>query len=369
MVVTLSVVVPATDAPPTLQRCTAAIAAADGPPPELIVVDAPRHLSAAAARNEGVRRATGDVVVFVDADVEVHADAFTRIRALFEHRPGVTAVHGSYDDRPDQPSTVSTFRNLLHHHVHQHGGGPAETFWTGLGAVRRDRFLAVGGFDEARYRHPSIEDIDLGRRLLLAGDRLWLDPAVQGTHLKRWTLRSMLWTDFARRGTPWVALQLRHRDVSSTLNCGWRHRLSAAACAAGVVGALRGRAVVPAAALLVLLALNRSFYGLLLRRQGPVPALAGVVLHGLHHLAAVAAVPAGLLVGALEQRRPSSSASSASSVSSASSASSVSSVAEADPSSHLVSVEVVHEPLGPSGPTAPARSSRRSSRRAARLAS
>jgi hypothetical protein len=44
----------------------------------------------------------------------------------------------------------------------------------------------------------------------------------------------------------------------------------------------------------VLLALNRQFYALLLRRGGPSMLVAGVVLHILHHLTAVAAVPLGI---------------------------------------------------------------------------
>ncbi len=43
-----------------------------------------------------------------------------------------------------------------------------------------------------------------------------------------------------------------------------------------------------------LLGLNRAFYLLLLRRLGPVQAVLGVGLHGLHHVVSVAAVPAGL---------------------------------------------------------------------------
>ena len=215
-------VVPATDHPPTLATCQAALAASTEPPDEVIVVDGPRSLSASDARNAGALQARGDVLVFVDADVEVHPDALGRIRDAFARDPGLTALHGSYDDSPRASGTVSVFRNLLHHHVHQTGGGPAATFWSGLGAVRRADFLAVGGFDGARYPQPSIEDIELGHRLCEAGGRLRLDPSIQGTHLKRWTLRSMLWTDFARRGAPWVALQLRTGRMASTLNCSWR---------------------------------------------------------------------------------------------------------------------------------------------------
>ena len=162
--------------------------------------------------------------------------------------PRLTALHGSYDDAPSAGGTVSMFRNLLHHHIHQTGAGPAETFWSGLGAVRRTDLLAVGGFDGVRYPHPSIEDIELGHRLAVAGGRLRLDPTIQGTHLKRWTLRSMLWTDFARRGVPWVALQLRTRRIASTLNCSWRHRVSALMCGLAPVAVLVGAALASARA-------------------------------------------------------------------------------------------------------------------------
>jgi GT2 family glycosyltransferase len=299
----LSIVVPATDAPAALSRCLAALAAADDPPDEVIVVDEPVELSAAAARNDGARRATGDVVVFVDADVEVHRDALTRIRAAYAAVPDLVAVYGAYDDAPGTWTTVSAFRNLLHHHVHHEGAGSSETFWTGLGAVRRRDFLAVGGFDEGRYPHPSIEDIELGHRLVDQGARIVLDPAIQGTHLKTWTLRSMLWTDFARRGIPWVALQLRNRRVSSALNLGWRHRLSAAACVAGVIGSIVLWPWFLALATVLLCVLNRGFYALLVRRQGAGRAMVGVVLHALHHLVAAAAVPVGVVAGVLAESR------------------------------------------------------------------
>ena len=151
----------------------------------------------AEARNLGAQRARGDVLVFVDADVVVHADAFHRIRAALEADQGLTAIFGSYDDSPPAPGAVSGFRNLLHHYVHQSSPGPATTFWAGLGAIRRDAFLASGGFDAARYPRASIEDVELGIRLAEAGARIVLDPELQGTHLKEWGLGEMLRTDFA----------------------------------------------------------------------------------------------------------------------------------------------------------------------------
>jgi GT2 family glycosyltransferase len=293
----LSVVVPATDAPPDLDRCTSALAGAHDGPDEVVVVDGPPGLGPAGARNAGAARASGDVLVFVDADVVVHPDAFTRIRKVFADAPELAAVFGTYDDSPAAPGRVSAFRNLLHHHVHHGGAGPAETFWTGLGAVRRDAFLAVGGFDEACFPHPSVEDIDLGDRLVRRGYRILLEPAIQGTHLKRWTLRSMVGTDFARRGVPWVALQVANRRVSSTLNLGWRHRVSALAWLTTLVGAVSRRPTVAAGALGTVVVLNRRFYSLLARRRGPLDAVIGIALHGLHHFVGVVVVPVGIVTG------------------------------------------------------------------------
>ena len=122
-----------------------------------------------------------------------------------------------------------------------------------------------------------------------------LDPSIQGTHLKEWTLRSMLWTDFARRGVPWVALQVRNRRASAALNLGWRHRASALACVVAVASVLRRRPASAALALGAFVGLNRAFYRVLWRRAGGVAAVVGVGLHTLHHLAGVAAVPVGVL--------------------------------------------------------------------------
>ena len=281
----LSAIVPATDAPPTLARCLAAIAAADEPPEEVIVVDEADRPGPAAARNEGARRATGDVLVFVDADVEPHRDAFTRLRAAFAADPGLDALFGAYDDDPADPALVSRFRNLLHHHVHVEGAGPAETFWAGLGAIRRSAF---SGFDAERYPAASVEDVELGLRLTEGGARIVLDPRVQGRHLKAWTLATMIHTDFARRGVPWADLLLERGRGSTALNLGTRHRLSALAA----LGLLARRPRLASAA--ALLVLNRRFYALLLRREGPVRAIMGVGLHAVHHLTGVAAAATAL---------------------------------------------------------------------------
>ena len=106
----------------------------------------------------------------------------------------------------------------------------------------------------------------------------------------------MVRTDFISRGVPWVLLLLRHRGSTTSLNLGWRHRLSALAALGGAVALVLRRPGAVVASGLGLVALNRPFYLLLLRRRGPGEAIAGVFLHALHHLVSIAAVLAGVVL-------------------------------------------------------------------------
>ena len=286
----LSAIIPATNQPPTLERCVKALENGAGVD-EVIVVTTPREANPAEARNIGVHRSTGEILLFVDSDVEVHAGVPARIREAFERDPALDALFGSYDDAPAAKGTVSEFRNLLHHHVHHESPGEATTFWTGLGAVRRDAFDRIGGFDTSL---DWLEDIDLGMRLASDGSRIVLDPTLQGTHLKHWSFAGMVKTDFVGRGIPWVELMLRGGGSSSVLNLGWRHRVSALSAIGGAAGLLARRPLVTAASAGTLVALNHRFYRLLLRRLGLRGAATGVVLHAVHHLVGVAAVPVAI---------------------------------------------------------------------------
>lgn len=299
---TIAVIVPASDDPPTLERAQAALEAGSRTPDRLLVQRGPAT-GPAAARNRGAATSGADVLVFVDADVEVHPDALELIERRFAADPELAAVFGAYDDAPADPGLPSRYRNLLHHHVHVGAAGEAETFWAGLGAIRRERFEEAGGFDAERYPQPSVEDIELGMRLRRAGARIVLDPQIRGGHLKRWTPLSIARTDFARRGVPWARLLLEQGSGSTALNLGRRRRLSAAASVALLALLLARRPRLAAGALAANVVLDRDLYALLLRRGGPKLLLAGISLHQLHQLCAAASVPAALVLHAIDGRR------------------------------------------------------------------
>src|SRR5215216_2534381 len=190
-----------------------------------------RQSGPGAARNFGAQHARGEILFFVDADVVVKPDTLERVAADFINHPEIAAVFGSYDEEPAEKNFISQYKNLFHRFVHQQGCTEAETFWAGCGAIRRDVFLALDGFDVERYPRPSIEDIELGYRMRMKGHRIFLDKQLQGKHLKRWTLKSMLHADIFCRAVPWSMLIFERKGMVNDLNLKTTDRISA-----GLVG-------------------------------------------------------------------------------------------------------------------------------------
>jgi GT2 family glycosyltransferase len=139
----------------------------------------------------------------------------------------LTALFGSYDDAPAATNFLSQYKNLFHHYVHQIANEEASTFWGACGAIRREVFLKLGGFDES-YHQPCIEDIELGYRLKRAGYRIRLLKTLQVKHLKHWGVKSLLKTDFFQRALPWTELILRDRRLVNDLNLKTSSRVSVA---------------------------------------------------------------------------------------------------------------------------------------------
>jgi GT2 family glycosyltransferase len=206
-----------------------------------IVVRSGERRGSAAARNLAAHKSLGKYLVFLDADVTVHQDTLSRIAQSFESDDSLDALIGSYDQHPTATGATSQFRNLLHACVHQRSNPVARTFWTGCGAVKRNQFLAIGGFDES-YQRPSVEDVEFGMRLHEAGGQIRLLPQIKVTHHKTWTLASMVHTDFFSRAIPWTALVRCHglpTDLSFRMADRAAAVLAAGALFAGIVALLR----------------------------------------------------------------------------------------------------------------------------------
>ncbi len=227
----------------------------------------------ASARNIGVREASGEIIIFIDADVVVQPDTVRDIRRIFAGNPEISAIFGSYDDAPSEPDFFSQYRNLMHHFFHQTGSREAQTFWSGFGAIKRQAFTEAGGFDAEKFKIPSVEDIELGYRLRKKGHRILLVPELQAKHLKKWTFYSILRTDFWQRAVPWVEIMMLNPQIEHDLNVKSSQKVSAVLTifllfSLGIAVWQWWFLLIALVNCLGLIAINRKFYIFFWQRKG-----------------------------------------------------------------------------------------------------
>lgn len=309
----ISIIVPVYNGGTDFRRCLAAVGTANPPALEILVVDdgstddsaaSAREFGAcviqtpvprggpAIARNLGAARARGNILLFVDSDVVLKPDACVRLKQAFSD-PQLAACFGSYDDTPAAAAFPAQYKNLLHHYTHQHAREDSANFWAGCGAIRADVFRSIGGF-KTTFTRPCVEDIELGYRLARSGLKIRLDKGLQVTHLKAWTLGSMIRSDFFDRALPWTRLLKQTREIPADLNLGTANRVSAALCWLLLL-VLLGALLYPLALFVVpvivitLLGLNADLYRFFLRERGFFFMLGAVPLHWLYYLYSSAA--------------------------------------------------------------------------------
>jgi len=302
----VSIVIPAHNASASLGECLAALQADLPEWAEIVVVDdasgddtaevaarlgarvlkLDRNAGPSAARNHGVAHSDSEIVLFVDSDVVARPGVVRRVADFFEKNPGISAVFGSYDDSPRVRGLVSQYRNLLHHFVHQNGRSEAATFWGALGGIRRAAFEEVSGFDCGDYPR-CIEDIELGYRLREAGHRIHLDKGLLCTHLKRWTLSSMVKTDIFCRAIPWARLNSTRSGAPDDLNIRADQKISVALVGLALVFLVLAwlnpwLLLASGLSILTVVAINRDLFLYLLRKRGFFFALGCLPLHLLY---------------------------------------------------------------------------------------
>lgn len=215
---TISVVIPTRNGARTLGTCLEALRASTCPPLEIIVVDdasiddsggiarrfgcrvirVDENIGAARAKNRGARAAHSEILFFTDDDVMVGRETLARLVENFADAR-VAGVVGLLDRQIPFDNFASNVKNLWMRFTYERL--PRERiglFYTSVAAIRREIFLALGGFDE-NYRGASItEDTEFGQRVWRAGYNIVLDPRVVVMHCKHYTLREVLRTDFLR---------------------------------------------------------------------------------------------------------------------------------------------------------------------------
>lgn len=206
-----------------------------GASPTVRYVYVPRTAASgrSSARNRGVEESTGDLIVFLDADQVVPPDFLATHLRVHEGADAVVAL-GPRSQLDDGPNDVERLRReftlealpaVLFGDEREHvfsalecGLEDLETgwhyVWTCNVSVRRDRLLAVGGFDTG-FRGWGFEDVEFGYRLARSGATFRWVPDAMAFHVHRDPVSAQMYREWAenlayfarKHDDPVVALQ------------------------------------------------------------------------------------------------------------------------------------------------------------------
>jgi cellulose synthase/poly-beta-1,6-N-acetylglucosamine synthase-like glycosyltransferase len=132
------------------------------------------HQGPAAARNRGAAAATGEFVLFTDADCVAERDWVEQMVLPFQS-PEVAAVKGAYKTR--QRSLVARFAQAEFDARYRllAAARYVDVVFSYSAGFRRELFIGIGGFDTS-FPVADNEDTELSYRVAAAGHRIVFNP-------------------------------------------------------------------------------------------------------------------------------------------------------------------------------------------------
>jgi GT2 family glycosyltransferase len=166
----------------------------------------------AKARNRGVKEAKGDVIFFLDSDVIVLEGSIQEVKEYFEKNPSANCVIGVCVTEPLNKGFVPSYMAMFEY-IHLIGtpDNKVSVFAPRCGAIKRDFFLRIGGYDES-YKGADVEDFELARRINKV-DCIVLNEKIKVKH--QFASFKQAVRNYFKRTVMWVHLFFKEKQLDN----------------------------------------------------------------------------------------------------------------------------------------------------------
>lgn len=177
------------------------------------VIEMEKNGGPAKARNRGVNEAKGDIIFFLDSDVIVLDGTVREVKDYFENNPSANCVIGVCATEPLNKGFVPTYMAMFEYiHLVSVRDGKVSVFAPRCGAIKKELFLRVGGYDES-YKGADVEDFELARRISRE-DSIFLDPKILVRHQFVNNFSEAV-RNYFKRAVMWIHLFLKDRQFDN----------------------------------------------------------------------------------------------------------------------------------------------------------
>ncbi|MBU0666235.1 MAG: glycosyltransferase family 2 protein [Nanoarchaeota archaeon] len=150
-----------------------------------------KNMGPAYTRNTGAKRATGQILCFIDTDVKIKKATLRNISEKFSNSK-IHALQTLYSDDTPAKDFFSQYQNLYQHfNFRSINHKYLTTLSSYCIAIKKDAFFDAGGFDES-VKKASIEDENLGISLYSKGYKIFIAKDIQVVHLARFNFKKLI---------------------------------------------------------------------------------------------------------------------------------------------------------------------------------
>lgn len=174
-----------------------------------------KNYGAAYARNQGAKLCKGEILLFIDSDVEINVNAMNIINQHYNTKNNYGILQGVYSHKPNYESSATQY--LMSYHCYYLFSETKNNKFTKslcscFVAIKKDIFIKNGGFD-INFNNADPEDIDLGYRLINKGLKIPLEKKLKSNHhinISTWSFVKRT----LRMHTNEMKMYLRNRNIS-----------------------------------------------------------------------------------------------------------------------------------------------------------
>ncbi len=185
---------------------------------ECRVIELKRNRGVANARNVGAKHAKADLLVFVDSDLMVYKNTFSKMLEVYESGQDIKVVGAVESGKCFSPKFSDNFCTLKICYDYKWKKGVKfvdnySAFNSECGLIEKKVFEEVGGFN-TKYKGAGVEEYDTGYEIIRHGYKNYIAPDILCDHVPK-PLKNRAIKLFHRTAT-YVPLFLKKKSFEAT---------------------------------------------------------------------------------------------------------------------------------------------------------